>query len=427
MESRVLMMMVVLIMMMIVVPHVQAQVAGPNFACGGHLSGESGFFGSPGFPQKYLADQDCEWRITVPKDRVVFLSFRFFDLESDPHCRYDHLSVFSGVGGGSEGDSPQLLGRFCGSFRPGALVSTSHELLARFHSDGSGQQGGFVAAYTAGQPHQAAEGYCGGLLEKEVGSFKTPNWPQSKYPVGITCSWHIKAPSTKVIELSFRKFSLERDTFCRYDYVSILHGDGGGTNSSATKFCGDTVPEPVTSPGRELFVHFVSDRSVPADGFMAEYRFLNVGGRKGDGGPQATKAPAHIPAATAAPTPEPCKVPCKRQGNLETNYCSSKFAMAAKVTSAGRRRGGSSLEFDISVLASFRAQGLAVEQAGRVATARLLVACSRCPKIKTGHSYILMGHVDAEGRAVVLPSSFVVNYKPTLRSALSNIKNRNPC
>lgn len=36
-------------------------------------------------------------------------------------------------------------------------------------------------------------------MEKAQGTLTTPNWPESDYPPGISCSWHIIAPSDQVL------------------------------------------------------------------------------------------------------------------------------------------------------------------------------------------------------------------------------------
>ena len=35
-------------------------------------------------------------------------------------------------------------------------------------------------------------------MEKAQGTLTTPNWPESDYPPGISCSWHIIAPPNQV-------------------------------------------------------------------------------------------------------------------------------------------------------------------------------------------------------------------------------------
>ncbi|CAB1349968.1 unnamed protein product, partial [Coregonus sp. 'balchen'] len=158
------------------------------------------------------------WEPRVPEGKVVVLSFRFIDLESDNLCRYDYVDVYSGHVRG------QRLGRFCGTFRPGALVSTGNKMLIQMVSDANTAGSGFLAVYSAAEPHERGDQYCGGRLDKPFGSIKTPNWPEKDYPAGVTCSWHIVAPKNQIIEVKFEKFDVERDNYCRYDYVAFFNG-----------------------------------------------------------------------------------------------------------------------------------------------------------------------------------------------------------
>lgn len=86
--------------------------------------------------------------IQVPEGHVVMLSFRLFDLEADPTCRYDYLDVYNG-----HTRLVQKLGRFCGTFRPGALISTSNTMMLEMVSDEATGGRGFLAAFSAGKPH----------------------------------------------------------------------------------------------------------------------------------------------------------------------------------------------------------------------------------------------------------------------------------
>ncbi|XP_064293675.1 procollagen C-endopeptidase enhancer 2-like [Phalacrocorax carbo] len=119
----------------------------PEFPCGGQHRGESGFIASEGFPRHYPPGRNCTWTITVPEGQVATLSFRVFDLEPDPRCRFDSLSVFGGHGPGAP-----LLGRFCGTFRPGALRAAGNRLLLRMESDAATAGRGFLAWFSAGLP-----------------------------------------------------------------------------------------------------------------------------------------------------------------------------------------------------------------------------------------------------------------------------------
>lgn len=80
------------------------------------------------------------------------MSFRLFDLEADPTCRYDYLDVYNG-----HSRLVQKLGRFCGTFRPGALISTSNTMMLEMVSDEATGGRGFLAYFSAGKPHVEGE------------------------------------------------------------------------------------------------------------------------------------------------------------------------------------------------------------------------------------------------------------------------------
>lgn len=86
---------------------------------------------------------------------MVVLSFRFLDLENDNLCRYDYVDVYNGHTNG------QRLGRFCGTFRPGALVSTGNKMAVQMMSDANTAGSGFLAVYSAAHPHERGERRCG--------------------------------------------------------------------------------------------------------------------------------------------------------------------------------------------------------------------------------------------------------------------------
>ena len=60
----------------------------PN-ECGGLLSGPSGSFSSPGWPNQYPTFKQCTWEITCEKTQVVLINFSDFSLEWNPNgsCR----------------------------------------------------------------------------------------------------------------------------------------------------------------------------------------------------------------------------------------------------------------------------------------------------------------------------------------------------
>ncbi|KAM7377263.1 hypothetical protein PAMA_013858 [Pampus argenteus] len=284
----------------------QTNYTRPIFHCGGHLVVDSGIVASEGFPSHYKPNSKCIWYITVSEGHVVMLSFSLFDMEADPTCRYDYLDVYSG-----HSRLVQKLGRFCGTFRPGALISTSNTMMLEMVSDDSTAGRGFLASFSAGKPHVEENQFCGGRLTKSQGSVKTPNWPNSNYPAGISCSWHISVEPSNVIEVKFQKLDLEPDVYCRYDYVALFNGGESDDSRRIGKFCGDRSPGTIVTNGNQLLVQFISDLSVTSNGFMAFYSSVPRASRTptagGDFiyGPQTTAVPQKPAVKPSKPTPKP--------------------------------------------------------------------------------------------------------------------------
>lgn len=103
---------------------------------------------------------------------MVKLTFRIFDMEADSQCRYDYLDVYNGLS-----NLVQKLGRFCGTFRPGALISTTNTMMLEMVTDGETQSRGFVAYFSGMNPY--AEGRAPIFVAFNV---CYSEFPQSKEP-----------------------------------------------------------------------------------------------------------------------------------------------------------------------------------------------------------------------------------------------------
>ncbi|XP_033026445.1 procollagen C-endopeptidase enhancer 1 [Lacerta agilis] len=426
----------------------------PIFLCGGDHTGDNGYIASEGFPSHYPPSKTCTWTITVPQGQAVMLSFRVFDMEPDPVCRYDYLEVYNGHSA-VEG---QRLGRFCGTFRPGAVLSTSNRMMLRMVSDEGTGGRGFLVWFSGGLPHVDEHQFCGGKLEKPQGTLKTPNWPESDYPPGISCSWHIIAPRDKVIVLTFGKFDVEPDTYCRYDYVAVFNGGDRDDSRRIGKFCGDESPSTVSSNGNELLVQFVSDLSVTADGFSASYVFKSPDeavdkgvsqptgrvfpGSKPDQPGRKPAAPKPKPAPRPKPTPKPrpsptrptappatgeitCPEKCRRTGTLQSNFCASDFVISGTVKTAVRGA-GNKVTVTVALGNTYKAGALSLPAEGSGATLRFEAPCRQCPILKKGATYVFMGKVGADGSGQLPPTSFVVPFRQPQHKILANLGKR-PC
>ncbi|XP_004840253.1 procollagen C-endopeptidase enhancer 1 [Heterocephalus glaber] len=440
-------------------PLAQAQTPNytrPVFLCGGDVTGESGYVASEGFPNLYPPSKECIWTITVPEAQTVSLSFRVFDMELHPACRYDALEVFAGPG-----TSGKRLGRFCGTFRPAPLVAPGNQVTLRMTADEGTGGRGFLLWYsgraTWGNEHQ----FCGGRLEKAQGTLTTPNWPESDYPPGINCNWHIIAPLDQVILLTFGKFDLEPDTYCRYDSVSVFNGAISDDSKRLGKFCGDTAPGPISSEGNELLVQFVSDLSVTADGFSASYKTLprnaadkapapSPGGDAQQGTPtlgtnsepgagpkvkpptkpkvqpaekpEASHKAQGIPVSPNAPTVT-CPKQYRRTGTLQSNFCASDLVVTAKVKSMVRGP-GEGLTVTVSLIGVYKTGGLDLPSPPTGTSLKFYVPCRQYPPMKKGISYLMMGQMDENRGPILPPESFVVVHRPNQDQVLTNLSNR---
>ncbi|KAM8897360.1 procollagen C-endopeptidase enhancer a [Spinachia spinachia] len=434
----------------------------PVFHCGGDLVTDSGFVASEGFPSSYKPDSKCTWRITVPEGNVVMLSFRIFELETDPQCRYDYLDVYNG-----QSNRVQRLNRLCGTHRPGTLISTTNTMTLEMGSDAGTQGKGFLAYFSGAKPYVNDQQFCGSKMTKAQGEIKTPNWPDNKYPAATSCSWLITVEPDMVIQVTFDKFVLEADSYCRFDYVAFFNG-GAEDTSIIGKYCGDRAPQPITSTGNVLIVQFVSDSSVTSDGFLAHYTSVpgasqtptfNSAVSPGSNPAKPTDKPATTikpPVPTRKPKPvkptrgrekgttgqdgrlpvtlpngrKPvlqnplCAKACKRDGKIQTSFCASEFVVTGKVTSLARLRG--SVRVGISLIRAYKAGGLTMTPVGETVSVELLSQCRNCPFLSKGANYIIMGQVDEEGRGTLKPGAFTAPYKAQHERLLMNISQQ-PC
>nr|XP_009930359.1 PREDICTED: procollagen C-endopeptidase enhancer 2 [Opisthocomus hoazin] len=359
----------------------------PTFTCGGVVSGESGFIGSEGFPGVYPPNSKCTWKITVPEGKVVVLSFRYLDLESDNLCRYDFVDIYNGHANG------QRIGRFCGTVKPGALVSNSNKMLVQMTSDANTAGSGFIAKFSAAEPHER-----GALEQYERCLADVPG---------------------RLIELKFEKFDVERDNYCRYDYVAVFNGGEINDAKRIGKYCGDSPPAPILSERNELLVQFLSDLSLTADGFIGHYKFRPKKLPTTTVPPTTTTVPA---TSIVKPTVALCQQKCKRSGTLESSYCSSNFVITGTVITAITRAG--SLHATISIINVYKEGNLAIQQAGKSMSAKIIVVCKQCPLIRRGLNYIIMGQVEEDGRGKVFPNSFVMSFKTKNSKILNALKNK---
>ncbi|XP_015270725.1 PREDICTED: mannan-binding lectin serine protease 1 [Gekko japonicus] len=121
---------------------------------------------SPDFPSPYPKSSDCLYRIELEEGFFITLQFEDnFDVEDHPEvsCPYDYIKIKAGL---------KEFGPFCGEKSPGRIETRSHSVQILFHSDNSGENGGWKLAYTAiGDPCPLVEPPLNGRIEPSQATY----------------------------------------------------------------------------------------------------------------------------------------------------------------------------------------------------------------------------------------------------------------
>ncbi|KAM8967664.1 cubilin [Pelodytes ibericus] len=227
--------------------------------CGGVFQASSGEIHSPNYPQVYDDNTDCSWVIRVDVGHRVSLNFTDFDIEHHNSCTYDSISVYDG-----ENSEAELLQVLCGNQLPSAILSTQNTMFVHLQSDTSQQHKGFSARFSEA---------CGSTITADSigGAISSPLYP-ANYPSEQNCVWIIQAQEPfNHVTLSFTNFETEDwNRNCTTDFVEILDGNNYDAPSLG-RYCGSTIPHPITSFSNSLVVKFISNNISNAKGFHASY------------------------------------------------------------------------------------------------------------------------------------------------------------
>ncbi|XP_036610870.1 mannan-binding lectin serine protease 1 isoform X3 [Trichosurus vulpecula] len=152
----------------------------------------TGVITSADFPGPYPKSSDCLYRIELEDGFVITLQFEeSFDVEDHPEvsCPYDYIKIKAGQ---------KEFGPYCGEKSPGRIDTQSNSVQILFHSDNSGENGGWRLSYTStGNPCPVLQPPVNGKLDPSQAKYTF------KDQVLISCD-----TGYKVI-----KDNLEMDTF----------------------------------------------------------------------------------------------------------------------------------------------------------------------------------------------------------------------
>jgi len=103
-------------------------------ACGEQVTGEREVgdmyaLSTPYFPDRYPFNAECNWNYTIPKNRLVHVSFANFDLAQN-----NSMSLTARMNGSSDKDAEKNYGVYGGSTLPDDLIVEGDDLLVAFSS-----------------------------------------------------------------------------------------------------------------------------------------------------------------------------------------------------------------------------------------------------------------------------------------------------
>ncbi|XP_013391987.1 tolloid-like protein 2 isoform X2 [Lingula anatina] len=244
--------------------------------CGGgvNLTAESGVILAPRKPggQKYPRNARCSWTITAPPGKYIFMKSSGFDIEQEPSCQYDSLSIYE------NGDAEPLT-VLCGN-NTFVYASEGRKVKLKFASDDSVNKFGFIIEYEmrdgTGRT-DAARGCTVETVLQAPGVLSTEGFarPNGKYPPNLNCQWLLRAATGQHIEATFETFELEGGTNCEYDYLEAYDGETSDSDRHS-RMCGNSIPEAIRSTGNHMLLKFHSDSSVNRAGFRIRYEIDGV-------------------------------------------------------------------------------------------------------------------------------------------------------
>ncbi|CAK8687185.1 cubilin-like [Clavelina lepadiformis] len=212
--------------------------------CGGILNASDtvSHFSTPFYPDPHPHNMDCFWVLKASPKKKVDLTIA--EGKTDECC--DYLDIYQGT---------KLLERLKGTFSTPKVYS-EHKLFVYFHSNSNTARDGFRAFYK--------EFSCGGeydIMDEATNVMTSPNYPNNTEH-NLNCTYTFKAQPGFRIELT-----MEVDTEACCDYIEVYDG-----REKIGRLAGKIPHTNVASTGQFLTLVYISDSTLPSNGFRTRYR-----------------------------------------------------------------------------------------------------------------------------------------------------------
>ncbi|XP_028157640.1 cubilin homolog [Ostrinia furnacalis] len=248
--------------------------------CGGEITSPTVISSGP--TANYETNLNCSWKITAPKNKIIVLDFKMFDLETNEECYNDYVAVYNGL----ETDDSKRLALLCGHLTSNdsslVIKSSNNTMLLEFITDSSVTGKGFKADVSFTYSESVG---CGGHIDLTSSTVLKSPFINSLfvYENFLDCVWTVVAPVDRIIKVHFTSFHIApcegvNQTAigynnCDCDFVEIK--DGINPESAIiNKYCGYNLPADIVTSGNTLSVRLHTDGEISSTGFEASLSVL---------------------------------------------------------------------------------------------------------------------------------------------------------
>ncbi|XP_078342712.1 tolloid-like protein 2 [Oculina patagonica] len=219
---------------------------------------------SPGYPNNYPGNMDCEYLIPIPHGMALKITFGEFHMEYDSSCKFDYLKITN--------ERRKSFGIYCGGpYRKNATADANGNYAKlKFHSDSDLQKRGFLL-YFSTFPLPG----CGSVINNTLTS---PNYPNN-YPNNMDCKYSLHLRPGMAVYMNFHDFEVDYDSseqrYCVYDYFMVSNDRG----NEFGEYCGSKSGTEIFVPGTYDQLTFYSDFTIQERGFNISFTFVDCGPR----------------------------------------------------------------------------------------------------------------------------------------------------
>ncbi|KAJ3659671.1 hypothetical protein Zmor_011346 [Zophobas morio] len=218
---------------------------------------------SPGYPNGYERNLNCEWIFTTISMNRVAIYFTDMDLQPSygSSCYGDYIEVFEK----KTADWQSVIKTCHENVTSRSFIYTSNMMKVIFKTDNYGNRTGFAAFVREA---------CGGYLTEPTSYIVYDNnTRQSLLPRhSATCQWNITVGAGKTIEIEFLQFDIlhDKEKGCN-NYLMIRNGIFSDSPILGDgKYCGDQLPSILKTTGNNAYIKYQGQSS--AANFKMRYR-----------------------------------------------------------------------------------------------------------------------------------------------------------